>query len=500
MNGASSPAIATDLMIALPELLLAIGAMALLILGVLRAPKRNGMEGDAASFNLVYWPTILLMLGCGVLVAASPAGGEHAFNGVFVDDVFARFAKTLILFGGAIMLLLGREYLRRHRMLQFEFPVLILFATLGMCLMVSASDLIALYMGLELQSLSLYVVAAFRRDSVRSTEAGLKYFVLGALSSGLLLYGSSLVYGYTGATEFSRIAEALSGPEDPSIGLVIGLVFLLSGLAFKISAAPFHMWTPDVYEGAPAPVTAFFATAPKVAAAALLARVMTSPFGDVHDQWMQVICALAVASMFLGAFAGIGQTNLKRLLAYSSIGHMGFALVALAAGTKEGVEAMLIYLVIYLIMNIGVFAFLLTMTRGGQQVARIADLDGLGTTHPGSAAGLAVLMFSLAGIPPLWGFFAKYQAFYAAVDAGLAWLAVAGVIASVISAFYYLMIVRRMYFAEATQPLELRGGLEHRAALAIAALIMILAVAPFPPFNGGGAPEAAARAAASVLP
>ncbi len=491
-----------DLRTALPETLLALGAMAILLIGVFQAKPgttKRGLSAEASAASLCHALSVVLLVGVAAMMFyAKPAAS--AFNGVFVDDAFARYAKAIVLLSAALMLALGAEYLRRNDMMRFEYPVLVVFACLGMCVMVSAQDLMALYMGLELQALSLYVIAAFQRDSLRSTEAGLKYFVLGAIGSGLLLYGASLTYGFAGSTRFDAIALALKPAEDAetvrALGVLFGLAFVIAGLAFKISAAPFHMWTPDVYEGAPAPVTAIFATAPKVAAAALFARVMAEPFGALEADWRQIIAFLALASMFLGAFAGIGQTNIKRLMAYSSIGHMGFALVALAAGGEDGVEAMLLYVLIYVIMNIGVFAFVLTMTRNGQQTTRLSDLDGLAKTHPATAAALTVLMFSLAGVPPLWGFFAKYVAFQAAVDAGLVWLAVGGVIASVISAYYYLNIVRRMYFAEADDALDLRGGPGHTAALALSAAVMILAVAPVA--NGLGAPEAAARAAQSI--
>ena len=490
----------SDLLAVLPEIALAVGAMLLLMLGVFRAP--GAAEGPsaapriAAAGQLVSWASALLLIGAAVLVFAADAD-KLAFNGLFVDDGFSRYAKMLILVSSAVVLVLGLDFMRENAMLKFEYPILIVFAALGMCLMVSANDLMTLYMGLELQSLSLYIVAAFQRDSVRSTEAGLKYFVLGALSSGLLLFGASLVYGYAGSTRFDQIARAVTGDDLP-IGLLFGLAFLIAGFAFKISAAPFHMWTPDVYEGAPTPVTAFFATAPKIAAAVLFARAMMSPFLEAAEAWSQILAFLAICSMFLGAFAGIGQTDIKRLLAYSSIGHMGFALVPLAAGTQTGVSAMLVYLAIYLLMTVGVFAFVLTMARDGQPVTRIADLDGLSRTHPGAAAGMAVLMFSLAGVPPLWGFFAKFAAFSAAVDAGMTWLATAAVIASVISAYYYLNIFRRMYFNEPVAPMELRAGLVHRLAFLAAAAAMILAVAPIEPFNGFGTEQAAAAAAASL--
>ncbi|MEO1329698.1 MAG: NADH-quinone oxidoreductase subunit NuoN [Pseudomonadota bacterium] len=485
-----------DLGAVLPEIVLALGAMLVLMIGVVQGGTKQGEEHAARSANVLCGA---LLIGAAFLVWRDDAGAREAFGGLLAIDAFAAFAKILILVGAAVMLALGVDYLKRHDLMKFEYAVLLTFSALGMCLMASANDLMTLYMGVELQSLSLYVIAAFRRDSIRSTEAGLKYFVLGALSSGLLLYGASLIYGYSGSTNFADIAKAVAVSETP-IGLLIGIAFLCAGLAFKISAAPFHMWTPDVYEGAPAPVTAFFATAPKVAAGAMFARAMVEPFGAITDQWSQIIAFLAVCSMFLGAFAGIGQSNIKRLMAYSSISHMGFALVGLAAGTRAGIEGMLVYLAIYLLMNIGVFAFILMMTRDGAQVTRLADLDGLAKTRPGYALGVAALMFSLAGIPPLWGFFAKYQVFQAAVDADMAWLAVAGVIASVIGAFYYLNIVRRMYFSEPGEPVHLAGGFAHRAAFAIAAVAMVAAVAPAPGFNGFGAPEAAARAAEALMP
>ncbi|MEO1120862.1 MAG: NADH-quinone oxidoreductase subunit NuoN, partial [Pseudomonadota bacterium] len=339
-----------DLLAAAPEVALAIGAMVLLMVGVFVGGSEERKGGVVLPMALA------LLLAVGFVVPRFD-GAQSAFNGLFITDDFSRFAKVLILFSAAIMLFLGTDYLRRNNLLKFEYSVLIIFATLGMCMMVSANDLIALYMGLELQALSLYVIAAFRRDSTRSTEAGLKYFVLGALSSGLLLYGASLIYGYAGTTQFDRIAVAVSDTDAP-LGLLFGLAFFIAGLAFKISAAPFHMWTPDVYEGAPTPVTAFFATAPKIAAGALFARAMIEPFNGIQADWQQILAFLAICSMFLGAFAGIGQTNIKRLMAYSSIGHMGFALVGLTAGGEQGVQAMLVYLSIYLVMNIGVFAFL----------------------------------------------------------------------------------------------------------------------------------------------
>src|SRR5690606_18236449 len=354
-------------------------------------------------------------------------------------------------------------------------------------------DLIVLYVGLELQSLALYVVAAFRRDNARSTEAGLKYFVLGALSSGLLLYGASLAYGFSGTTLFAGIAQVVGEGPLP-LGLLFGLVFMAAGMAFKISAAPFHMWTPDVYEGAPAPVTAFFATAPKVAAAAMFARVLYDAFGGAVADWQQILAFLSVASMFIGAIGAIGQTNFKRLMAYSSITHMGFALMGLAAGTEQGAQSLLIYLAIYVTMNVGVFAFILNMQRDGQAVTDIYALGNYSQVAPGRAAALAVLLFSLAGVPPLVGFFGKFYVLLAAIDAGLIWLAVAGVVASVIGAFYYLRIVYLMYFAPAVEPLDGRMPLLHAGLLAASALAMVVGVV-----NLFGVETIAATAAATLV-
>lgn len=477
-----------DFATALPEILMAIGAMALLMLGA--------YGGEDRKASLILWLSAALMAIMALWIGLSHSGNHDAFGGSFSNDGFARFAKVLILLSAAWMLVLGEKFLDRYGMLKFEYPILILLAVTGMMVMVSANDLIVLYMGLELQSLALYVVAAFNRDSARSTEAGLKYFVLGALSSGMLLYGASLVYGYSGTTEFTGVAEVIS-QEGTSLGLTFGLVFVCAALAFKISAAPFHMWTPDVYEGSPTPVTAFFATAPKVAAGVLFARVLYDGFGSALSDWQQVLVFIAIASMFLGSIAAIGQTNLKRLLAYSSIGHMGYALVGLAAGTPEGAQSLLIYLTIYLVMNIGVFAFVLTMERDGRPVEGLSDLAGLSRTQPAIAAGVAVLMLSLAGLPPLVGFFGKFFVFKAAVDAGLAPLAIAGAIASVIGTYYYLNIVKIMYLNEPGLQLQLSTGLAHRATLAVCSLIMAAGWLPF--LSGFGVPEVAAAAAESLL-
>ncbi|MGC9368934.1 MAG: NADH-quinone oxidoreductase subunit NuoN [Paracoccaceae bacterium] len=431
--------ISADISTVLPEIVLAVYAMLALIFAVYTGKDRTA--------GLLVWVSAGVLLVTGAWIGFSGAGTETAFNGAFINDGFARFAKVVVLVSAAAVLVMGQEYMARRDLLRFEYPVLVVLSVVGMMMMVSAGDLMSLYMGLELQSLALYVVASLRRDSVKSTEAGLKYFVLGALSSGMLLYGASLTYGYAGTTLFSGIIGA-AGEGGLSLGLLFGLVFMITGLAFKVSAVPFHMWTPDVYEGSPTPVTAFFATAPKMAAMGLFARVMHDAFGGATQDWGQVIALLAVLSMFLGAVAAIGQRNIKRLMAYSSITHMGFALMALAAGTAGGVQAMLIYMAIYVTMNVGTFAFILSMEKDGQPVTDIGALNMYSKTEPLKALAVLVLMFSLAGVPPLVGFFGKFYALKAAVDAEMAWLAVAGVVASVISAFYYLRIVFYMYFGE----------------------------------------------------
>jgi len=432
--------------VALPELILAGGALVLLMLGVATRRERG---------ELILWLAIILLALAGIFVA-SGEGTTTLFHKSFIVDPFARTMKLLTLAGAAVALLMSVDYWRGAGGVRFEFPVLVLLATTGMLMMISANDLIALYVGLELQSLALYVVAAFQRDSPRSSEAGLKYFVLGALSSGMLLYGASLVYGFTGSTGFDDIALAVQ-PSGANIGLIFGLVFLMAGFAFKISAVPFHMWTPDVYEGAPTPVTAFFAAAPKLAAMALTARVLITAFPAVTLEWRQIVVFLAIASMALGSFAAIGQTNIKRLMAYSSIGHMGYALVGLAAGTTEGVQGVIIYLAIYLAMTLGTFACILAMRRDGRMVEDIDQLSGLSSTSPLMAFLLAMLLFSLAGVPPLAGFFAKFYVFLAAIHAGLYALAVIGVLLSVVGAYYYLRIVKIMYFdapAERFEPMD----------------------------------------------
>jgi NADH-quinone oxidoreductase subunit N len=431
---------------ALPEILLVVGAMALLMVG---AYRENSVQ-------LVNASAFALLVLAALVVFALPPGKLVTFGGSFVVDDFARVLKMLTLAGSAATIALARDYQAAEGQEKFEFAILILLSTTGMLMLISAADLIALYLGLELMSLALYVVAASDRDSVRSTEAGLKYFVLGALSSGMLLYGASLIYGFTGTVNFAGIAKAAG---QGGLGLTFGLVFLFAGFCFKVSAVPFHMWTPDVYEGAPTPVTAFFASAPKIAAIAIFVRAPITAFPEITPQWQQIVVFVSIASMVLGAFAAIGQRNIKRLMAYSAIGHMGFALIGLAAATPEGVQGVIVYMAIYLAMTLGTFACILSMRTSRGLVENISDLSGLARTKPGMAFFLAVMMFSLAGIPPLAGFFAKYFVFLAAIKAGLYTLAVIGVLASVVGAYYYLLIVKVMYFDEAAEPFVDMPGL-----------------------------------------
>src|SRR5262245_54561187 len=445
----------------LPELVLAVGAMALLMLGAYRG---EGMT------RLVTTLAVVLLVVTGALELMLPAGKLTTFGGSFIVDDFARFLKTLAIIGSAATLILSTEFLSDPSRRVFEYSILVLLSTLGMMVLISAADLIALYLGLELMSLALYVVAASNRDNVKSTEAGLKYFVLGALSSGMLLYGASLIYGFTGTISFAGIAAVA---KTGSIGIVFGIVFLLAGLCFKVSAVPFHMWTPDVYEGAPTPVTAFFASAPKVAAMAVFVRAAMTAFPGITTEWQQIVVFVSIASMALGSFAAIGQRNIKRLMAYSSIGHMGYALVGLAAGTPEGAQGVLVYLAIYVAMTLGSFSIILAMKRNGQAVEQISDFAGLSRTNPLLAFFFAALLFSLAGIPPLAGFFAKWYVFVAAIKADLFTLSVIGVLTSVVGAYYYLAIVKTMYFDEPLTKLD-PVRVELRTVLAVAGLFNIL--------------------------
>lgn len=432
----------------LPEILLAIGAMVLLMLGAFGGDKANRVvTGLSVAFFIII----------GALLLLGPSQTAQTFNGAFILDPFARLMKVIILISSGLAIAMSVGYAQAEKFERFEYPVLIMLATLGMMMMVSANDMIAVYLGIELQSLALYVLASIKRDSSKSTEAGLKYFVLGALSSGLLLYGMSFVYGFTGHTSLEGIAEALH-VGDGGLGAVFGLVFILAGLTFKISAVPFHMWTPDVYEGAPTPVTAFFAAAPKIAAMALIVRLVFDAFEPIEGQWQQAIIFVSILSMVLGAFAAIGQRNFKRLMAYSSIGHMGYALAGLAAGSKQGVEGVILYMVIYVVMTLGSFACILAMRRKDGMVESIDELAGLSKTNPIMAFLLAMLLLSLAGIPPLAGFFGKFYVFLAAIEAGLYWLAVIGVLASVVGAFYYMRIIKILYVDEPAEGFEKMPG------------------------------------------
>ncbi len=471
-----------DLLPVLPEIFLAVGALVLLMIGA--------FGGQRVSF-LVNGMSMGLIAATALFVLPFGAEQGETFGGSFVLDEFAYFLKILVLIGSFFAIAMSWAFAKSQSFDKFEYPVLIVLATLGMLLMLSANDMIALYLGLELQSLALYVIAAINRESVRSTEAGLKYFVLGSLSSGMLLYGMSLVYGFSGQIGFPQIAEVLAH-DGASLGLVIGLVFVLAGIAFKISAVPFHMWTPDVYEGAPTPVTAFLAAAPKVAAMGMLVRIVIDGFQPVTSDWQQVIVFVALASMALGAFAAIGQTNIKRLMAYSSIGHMGYALVGLAAGTQAGVEGVVFYMAAYLAMTLGVFACILSMRRKDGMVEDISELSGLSRTNLPMAILLAILLWSLAGIPPFVGFFAKWFVFAAAVEAGLYPLAVIGVVMSVVGAYYYLRVIKIMFFDEPVEAFE-PMPIELRFVLGLSGLFVIFFA--FMP----GPIVAAASAAAGAL-
>ena len=447
----------------LPELFLAVAAVSLLIAGAFAD------EEAAPTINLLS----IFALGIAIAVLLLFAQKGEAFGGAFINDGFARYLKILTLLGALVTLAMTMGYARHQSFNRFEYPVLILLSSIGMMLMISAGDMISVYLGLELQSLAIYVAVSINRDSTRSTEAGLKYFVLGALSSGMLLYGISLIYGFTGSTGFTGIAETIAA-EGTGIGIIIGLVFVLAGLAFKVSAVPFHMWTPDVYEGAPSPVTALLASAPKVAAMALFTRVVMDAFSPATIEWQQIIIFLSIMSMLLGAFAAIGQTNIKRLMAYSSIGHIGYALIGLAAGTQQGIIGVVVYMTIYLIMTLGSFACILAMRRTDEgMVEDISDLAGLVRTKPWMAAAFTLLLFSLAGIPPLVGFFGKFYVFLAAVEADLIPLAVIGVLSSAVAAFYYLRIIKIMMIDEPRDRFEPMAG-ELRIVLALSGAFSIL--------------------------
>jgi NADH-quinone oxidoreductase subunit N len=466
---------------ALPEIFLSLSGLAILMVGVFQ--KRNS-----------FFTCTMLTLGAFAVTALLVLRGhtQSAYGGLFLTDPFATFAKLLILAGSALCAVLSLDYNAKQSIARFEFPVLMLFSTVGMMTLASAGSLMTLYMGLELQSLAIYVLCAFARDELRSSEAGLKYFVLSALASGLLLYGISLTYGFAGTMDIPAIAQAVTDPDSTSTGLMVGLAFIVAGLAFKLSAAPFHMWTPDVYQGAPTPVTAFLSTAPKVAPFVVLLRVMFVGFGHVSVQWQPIIEVVSIASMVLGSFAAIAQTNVKRLLAYSSIGHMGYALIGLAAGTEAGVRGVLIYLLTYVAMSVGTFACIIAMRRKGLAVERIADLGGLAKNDLPLAALLAIFMFSMAGVPPFAGFFGKLYVFLAAVQAGLWPLAIIGVLTSVVGCYYYLRIIKIMFFDPAEAAFDKRSAALSFVAAASGAFTLAFFAIPAP-FIG------AASRAAKVL-
>ena len=476
---------ALNMSVPMPEIMLAIVGLTLLIAG---AVCGNRVTRIIDALAVIAFGVVGTKILCGTHVAGL------SFNGMFVDNGFTNFVKVLLLIASGISIVLSANYNKQEKLERFEYPILIVFATLGMMLMVSAADMLALYVGLELQSLALYVLAAFRRDDAKSSEAGLKYFVLGALSSGILLYGISLIYGYAGTTDFHELAIRLQSMQTVPLGVVVGIVFICAALAFKVSAAPFHMWTPDVYEGAPTPVTAFFAAAPKVAALALLTRVLLSPLGGLAHQWGQIIIFAAVASMLIGCFAGLMQKNLKRLMAYSSIANVGFMLVAIAVAGEQGVQALLVYLSIYFLNTLGAFAVILCLRRDGKAVEQISDLSGMGRTNPLVALAMVIFMFSMAGVPPLAGFFGKYFVFLSAVKAGMVPLAIVGVLTSVVSAFYYLRIVKVMYFDEVVEPIAPIESVGLKFVVAATAVFMIgFTMYPAPIIDG------ALRAARSVV-
>ena len=457
--------------LARPELFLAAVTCLLLIYGVVRGEASTPFVSIATSAALLVTAVLLF----------TPYREGTAFASLFIVDRLTTTMKALVLVGSAIAILMSRAYFEQVKAWRFEYALLVALATLGMMLMISANDLMALYVGLELQSLALYVVAAFQRDSVRSTEAGVKYFVLGSVASGMLLFGASLIYGFCGGTAFVEISKALLDGRGGEIGTVIGLVFVVAGLAFKVSAVPFHMWTPDVYEGAPTPVTALFAVAPKIAAMSLMVSVLMGPFKPLFAQWQQIIVVASVLSMALGAFAALRQQNIKRLMAYSSIGNVGYILLGLASGSEKGIQSVVFYLAIYLVMTLGVFATILLMKRRGVMVEGIPDLAGLARSQPMMAFALLLFMFSLAGIPPLAGFWGKLYIFMAAVEAKLYIPAVLGVLASVVASYYYLRIVKVMYFDDPAEALDHPlFGINRAVAFASAVIVAVFSLAPQP--------------------
>ena len=455
-----------DVLPALPELILVLFALVLVLVAAF------GGGGPINARRVAHIAMFGIALAVTVLWLTTPTQ-VTAFDGMLRTDAFAEYMKSLVLMGSFAAIFMSITPLESDDMNKPEFSLLVMLSLVGMMLMISANDLMSLYMAVELQSLPLYVIAAMRTNSLRSSEAGLKYFLLGALSSGMLLYGASLVYGFAGTTSFAGISAVLDKSPLPA-AFIIGMVFMLTGVAFKVSAAPFHMWTPDVYEGSPSPVTALFAIAPKVAAISLMLRLTYGVFGDVVVEWSQVVIALSITSMIIGALGAIMQTDIKRMMAYSSIAHMGYVLAGLAAGTHEGAFGVMIYMTSYVFMGAGTFSVILLMRRDGQSVTRISDLRGLSKTHPLFALGLMVMMFSMAGIPPLAGFFGKWFVFLAAINKGLVPLAVVGVLMSVVGAFYYLRIIKIMYFEDIDEPLEQTVPLANKLVLAVSMAVTIL--------------------------
>ncbi len=453
-----------ELIPVLPEIVLALSGMVLLIAGVIRGNQ---------STAFISWCVLGAFTIAGMFLLGVSWEDHVVLNGMFKISPFTAFMKLLVLFGLIATIALSVRYLQQEMMARFEYPILILFAGVGMMLMISASNLLTMYVGLELQSLSLYVLAAFRRDNARSSEAGLKYFVLGALASGMLLFGISMIYGFSGTLEYAKIASSLTGMTGIPQGFMVGMVFVLVGVAFKLSAAPFHMWTPDVYEGSPTSVTALFAIVPKVAAMALLMQLLFGPFHELHQHWQQILWFLAFTSMLWAAFAGLAQTNIKRLMAYSSIGNVGYALVGLVSGTEQGAGAVILYMTIYMIMTAGVFGIILCMRRHDRAVENIDDLAGLSRTNPLIAYSLAILLFSMAGIPPLAGFFSKLVVFQAAVAGGYYTLAVVGLISSVVAAYYYLRIIKVMFFDDAVEPLDRQAAFAKRAVILVSVVFVL---------------------------
>jgi NADH-quinone oxidoreductase subunit N len=454
-----------DLSLLTPELIVAGGAILLLLYGAFRGPRATGGI-TLLSILVMVFAAVQLSFSFGTPV-------EHGYDQMVVVDSFSQFVKFLILIAASLVLGMSFDWLAIEQHKKFEYPILVLLSTLGMLVMVSANDLLILYVGLELSSLALYVLAAYDRDNATSSEAGIKYFVLGALASGIMLFGTSLIYGYTGTTNFSVLAELFT-LNFAGYGAVVGMVMLVVGLSFKISAVPFHMWTPDVYQGAPTPVTMLFATAPKLAALAVFIRLLMQPFANLLPDWQNILAIVAVGSMLVGALGALTQHNIKRLLAYGSIGHIGYMLVGVASGSAEGIKAVLVYSALYMFMSVGTFGFVLFMRRAGAQVEEIKDLSGLSRTHPRAAFFMLLMMFSMAGIPPFAGFYSKMFVFMSAVEAELYSLAVIGVLTSVIAAYYYLKVIKVMYFDEPVQGLERYVPFISRVTLTICALVTVL--------------------------